>query len=110
MANQNKPTTAPVKASGTTPKTTTAAKAPVKTYAPKEFFAFEKENYILMVIGVIVIVIGFGLMSGGKSADPAKYDPELFSTRRILVAPLVVLIGYVIELVAILKRPKSTEN
>ena len=57
-----------------------------------------------MIIGVIVIAIGFALMSGGKSSDPNVYDPAIFSTRRIVIAPTVVLIGYVIELFAILKK------
>lgn len=110
MANQNKQTNAPSKSSGSVPKTGTVAKTPVKNIAPKEFFAFEKENYILMVIGVLFIVLGFALMSGGKSADPNVYEPALFSTRRIVIAPIVVLIGYIIELVAILKKKKSIDN
>ncbi len=109
MAIQNKQT-APAKTTGTPAKTGTAGKPPVKTYAPTEFFAFERENYILMIIGVIVIAIGFALMSGGKSADPNVYEPALFNTRRIVIAPLVVLIGYVIELVAILKKSKPADN
>lgn len=105
MATQIKTTTA-------APKVAPSVKPITKTYpsAPKEFFAFEKENYILMVIGVIVIAIGFAMMSGGSSTDPNVYNPDLFSTRRIVIAPTVVLIGYAIELVAILKKSKSTEE
>ena len=110
MAIQNKPNSTPAKAPGTAPKTNPTAKAPIKNTAPKEFFAFEKENYIIMIIGVVFIVVGFALMSGGKSADPNVYDPSLFSTRRIVIAPIVVLLGYGIELVAILKRPKKVND
>jgi hypothetical protein len=70
-------------------------------------FAFGKENYMLMALGMVVIVIGFVLMAGGGSDDPTKYSPEIFSTRRITVAPIVVLLGYAIEIVAILYRSKE---
>jgi len=70
-------------------------------------FAFGKENYMLMALGMVFIVIGFALMSGGGSDDPTKFSPEIFSTRRITVAPIVVLLGYAIEIVAILYRSKE---
>lgn len=70
-------------------------------------FAFERENYIIMLIGLVVIALGYFLMSGGGSEDPTKFNPEIFSTRRITVAPIVVTIGYMIEVYAILKKPKA---
>jgi hypothetical protein len=73
----------------------------------KTGFAFNKQNYQLMVIGVVVINIGFMLMSGGGSDDPNVFNPEIFSARRITVAPIVILIGFIIEVVAIMRKPKE---
>ena len=70
-------------------------------------FAFGKENYRLMLIGLAFIVIGFLLMIGGGSSDPTKFNPEIFSFRRITLAPILILTGYVIEIFAIMKRPKD---
>jgi hypothetical protein len=70
-------------------------------------FAFGKENYRLMLIGLAFIVVGFLLMIGGGSADPTKFNPEIFSFRRITLAPILILAGYVIEIFAIMKRPKD---
>lgn len=70
-------------------------------------FPFKKQNYILLVAGVIVIIIGFLLMAGGGSEDPNVFNPEVFSPRRITVAPLMVLLGFAIVMFAILKKPKD---
>jgi hypothetical protein len=70
-------------------------------------FAFGKENYRLMLIGLAFIVVGFLLMVGGGSADPKVFNPEIFSFRRITLAPILILAGYVIEIFAIMKRPKD---
>ncbi|MFZ4522090.1 MAG: DUF3098 domain-containing protein [Bacteroidales bacterium] len=70
-------------------------------------FAFGKENYRLMLVGLAFIVIGFLLMVGGGSTDPSKFNPEIFSFRRITLAPILILTGYVIEIFAIMKRPKD---
>ena len=70
-------------------------------------FAFGKENYRLMLIGLAFIVIGFLLMVGGGSTDPSKFNPEIFSFRRITLAPILILAGYVIEIFAIMKRPRD---
>lgn len=76
-----------------------------------EQFAFGKQNYKFMLIGIAVVVLGFILMMGGGSDDPMVFNEEIFSTRRITVAPIVVLIGYGIIFYAILKRDKtSVEN
>ncbi len=64
-------------------------------------------NYKLLIAGLVVIFIGFLLMMGGGSDDPNKFNPEIFSTRRITVAPIVVLLGFAIEVVAILYKPKK---
>lgn len=73
-------------------------------------FVFGPMNYRLLVIGLVVIIIGFILMSGGKSDDPTVFNPEVFSARRITLAPIVVLIGFVIEGFAIMWKPKDKSN
>ncbi len=74
-----------------------------------EKFIFEKENYKFMIIGLAVIAVGFILMAGGGSDDPNVFNPEIFSCRRIRLAPTVVLIGFAIEVYAILLKPKSAK-
>jgi hypothetical protein len=69
---------------------------------------FTKENYILMIIGAVVIAAGLILMSGGKSEDPNVFNPnEVYSTTRITVAPILIIAGLVIEVLAIFKKPKN---
>jgi membrane-bound ClpP family serine protease len=67
-------------------------------------FALGKKNYQLLIIGFIIIVIGFILMIGGKSNDPNVFNEEIFSFRRITLAPIVVLFGFLFEIYAIMKR------
>jgi hypothetical protein len=70
---------------------------------------FGRDNYIWMLIGLVVIAIGMFLMAGGKSADPAVFNPkEVYSTTRITIAPILILVGLVIEIYAIFKQPKET--
>lgn len=70
-------------------------------------FAFGKENYRLMLIGLFIIALGFLLMVGGGSDDPKVFSYDLFSFRRITLAPVLILAGYVIEIFAIMKKPKD---
>lgn len=72
---------------------------------PRFEFIFKKKNYIWMVIGLVVIATGFALMSGGGSDDPAVFNEAIFSWRRIRLAPTLVLIGFGIEMYAILLNP-----
>ena len=72
----------------------------------KKELAFDKVNYILLAVGMAVVVIGFLLMSGSGSTETA-YEPDIFSTRRIKVAPLVCLIGFVSMIYAVVRRPKD---
>lgn len=72
-------------------------------------FALGKENYKLMAIGFAIIVLGFILMVGGGSDDPDVFNPEIFSFRRITLAPLLLFFGFVFEIYAILKRPKDND-
>ncbi|MGA1978455.1 MAG: DUF3098 domain-containing protein [Bacteroidales bacterium] len=76
----------------------------------KPNFALGRENYKLLAIGFAIIVIGFLLMLGGRSPDPNKFSNNIFSFRRITLAPIVVLAGFVFEIWAIMKRPKDTES
>jgi len=70
-------------------------------------FALGKENYKLMAIGFAVIVVGFILLSGGGSDDPNVFSEDLFSFRRLTIAPIVLLAGFVFEIYAIMKKPKD---
>jgi fumarate reductase subunit D len=70
-------------------------------------FALGPENYKLLAIGFGIIVVGFLLMLGGKSDDPNKFSEEIFSFRRITLAPVVVLAGFIFEIWAIMKKPKD---
>ena len=62
------------------------------------------KNYILLLLGCVVIIIGFVLMAGGGSDSPAEFNYEMFSWRRITLAPIVVIAGFAFEIFAILKR------
>ncbi|MCL4483269.1 MAG: DUF3098 domain-containing protein [Bacteroidetes bacterium] len=69
-------------------------------------FALGKENLKLMLIGLVIIIIGFALMTGGKSEDPNVFNKAvIFSFRRITLAPIVVMFGFLFEIYAIMKRP-----
>jgi hypothetical protein len=82
-----------------------------KKSTDKESFALAKENYILLVIGFVIIVLGFVLMIGGKSEDPTIFnEEEIFSFRRITLAPMVVLAGFIFEIWAIMKKPRSDKK
>lgn len=71
-------------------------------------FLFDKTNYILMIIGVVLLLIGFYLMSGGKSADVHQFHAkEVFSATRITLAPILVLLGFAVEIFAIMRKPKD---
>lgn len=70
-------------------------------------FALGRENYKLLAIGFVIIVVGFLLMLGGKSDDPNVFSDEIFSFRRITLAPIVVLAGFIFEIWAIMKKPKE---
>lgn len=69
-------------------------------------FTFEKINYILMAVAVVVIIVGFVLMTGASSSETA-FDPAIFNARRIKVAPVVCFLGFVFMIFAIMYRPKG---
>lgn len=70
-------------------------------------FVFEKKNYIYMFIGLAVIALGFILMAGGGTDDPNVFNEEIYNFRRIRLAPTLVLIGFAIEVYAILLNPRK---
>lgn len=73
----------------------------------KKTFVFGKKNYIIMIIGLVFITLGFILMSGGGSEDPNIFNPEIYNFRRIKLAPTLVLIGFGIQVYAILLNPNK---
>ena len=75
--------------------------------AIKQNFVFEKRNYIWMFIGLAFIALGFVLMSGGGSNDPNVFSDAIFNPQRIRIAPTLVLIGFGIQVYAILLKPKA---
>lgn len=72
----------------------------------KRNFAFDRLNYILLAVGMAVVIIGFILMSGDGSTE-AAYNPDIFSARRIKVAPVVCLAGFVSMIYAVIRKPKN---
>ncbi len=76
----------------------------------KTEFVFERKNYKFMLIGIAFIALGFILMTGGGSDDPNVFNPEIYNWRRIRLAPALVLLGFAIEVYAILLKPDSKEE
>ena len=75
----------------------------------KSLFAFTRINFLLLGIALVTIFIGFILMSGSGSTD-TEFNPEIFNTRRTVVAPMVCFVGYLFVIVAILYRPKKDNS
>ena len=73
-------------------------------------FALGRENYILLIIGFAIIIFGFLLMIGGKADNPNEFNEEIFSFRRLTLAPIIVLFGFVFEIYAIMKKPAETKE
>ena len=81
------------------------AKKNKKVEKVKGEFLFGKKNYMIMIVGVVVILIGFALMMGGGSDDPKIFNEEIYSFSRIRLAPTIVLLGLAIEVYAIMANP-----
>ena len=75
----------------------------------KKNFAFDKMNYILLAVGMAIVILGFILMSGSGSTD-TTFNPDIFSVRRIKVAPVVCLVGFVSMIYAIIRKPKDKDE
>ena len=87
-------------------KTTTPAK---KTVSAGMGSLFDKSNLMWMLIGAGVMILGFLLMAGGRSGDPNVFDKnKVYSTTRITIAPIIILAGLVIEIIAIFRHPKNS--
>ena len=75
----------------------------------KNNFAFDKVNFMLLAASMVVVVLGFVLMSGGGSTREA-YDPSVFSALRVKVAPVICFLGFISMIYAVLRKPKSSDN
>jgi hypothetical protein len=96
-----------------TPAPAETKKSVVKSVAQKKEYTllFDKVNYMYMIGGIALIFIGFLLMSGGKSANPHEFHyDEIYSFRRITLAPIVILLGFGVEVYAIMKKPKQAAS
>lgn len=75
----------------------------------KKDFAFDRVNYILLAVGMLVVIIGFVLMSGSGSNE-TEFNPEIFSALRIKVAPVVCFVGFISMIFGIMHKPKSDDH
>lgn len=73
----------------------------------KEGFALSRINLYVLIVGIGLVLLGFALMAGGATDDPQKFNPEVFSTTRITVAPILILAGFAINIAAIMLKPKK---
>lgn len=71
---------------------------------------FGKKNYQILIAGIVLVVLGYILMIGGGSDDPNVFNPAIFDTQRITIAPMTCLLGFVVVIFAIMWRPKSNES
>lgn len=76
----------------------------------KKDFAFKKLNYIICAVSVLIIILGFILMTGPSSSIEGGFEPDIFSTRRVVVAPMVCFIGFLLMIVGILYTQKTSEK
>ncbi len=91
----------------TTKATTVTTKAKIVQHSAEENVLFTKENYKWMLIGLVVMALGFFIMVGGKSSNPNVFnDKDVYSPMRITVAPILIVAGLIIEIFAIMKKPK----
>ncbi|MBE0649259.1 MAG: DUF3098 domain-containing protein [Bacteroidales bacterium] len=88
----------------------TQNKPEVKKHKGQLSWAFTKENYKIMFIGLGFLALGFLLMIGGGSDSITRFEPEIFDFQRITLAPILILIGYAFEFFAIMKLPKEKNN
>ena len=93
-------------------KATPATKAVSKVSGKRHesSFAFGKINYILLIAGVVILFLGYICLSGGGSDDPTVFSDKLFDARRLVVAPILIVGGLVVEIFAIMIRPKDKKE
>lgn len=70
-------------------------------------FSFGRENYRLLIIGLLIIALGFILMIGGGSDDPNVFSDKIFNFQRLTLAPILILAGFIVEIFAIMKKPQN---
>jgi hypothetical protein len=105
MATTKKDTPTPASKTATPASKSKAASARTYTNAP----LFGKENYRWMLIGIALVALGLILMGGGKSPDPNVFNKdEVYSVRRITIAPILILAGFVVEIFAIFRKGKPS--
>ena len=76
----------------------------------REFaFVFNKINYIIMIAGIVLLALGYILLAGGGSDDPNVFNPEMFNGRRLYLAPILIILGLIVEIVAIMYQGKDSE-
>lgn len=75
----------------------------------KRDFAFDRTNFIMLAVSMAIVLIGFALMAGPGSTETV-YNPDIFSARRIKVAPMVCLVGFVAMIYAVVRRPRSSSE
>ncbi len=73
-------------------------------------FVFGKINYILMIAGLVILFIGYILLCGGGSDDPNVFNPAMFDSQRLYVAPILIILGFIVEIVAIMYKGKKKEQ
>lgn len=76
----------------------------------KQTFVFERKNYVLLIAGIVLMIFGYLLMMGGGSDDPQLFNPEIFSAQRIIVAPILIIAGLVLEVFAIMIKGKPSNG
>jgi len=74
---------------------------------PRFSFVFTKTNYIIMAAGLVLLALGYILLAGGGSDDPNVFNYEMFNVRRLYVAPILIILGLIAEIVAIMYKPKE---
>ena len=70
-------------------------------------FAFTKQNYILLLVGIALICVGLLLMIGGGSDDPTVFSDKIFDSQRLTLAPILIALGFIVEIFAIMHKPKG---
>jgi len=70
-------------------------------------FVFKKKNYILLISGLVLILLGISLMIGGESEDPTKFSDEIFNFQRLTLAPILIVSGFILEIFAIMIKSEN---
>ena len=90
-------------------KEITKKKESIEPNDKHEVMPFSKQNYIIVLIGIALLVLGFILMIGGGSSDPDVFNPKMFDFRHITLSTILILAGFVVEIVAIFWKGKKQE-